>query len=360
MAGNTKNVALAFGLRRCNSRQILHETGDQVAPGSSQIAIIATGRVLAMRFPVMAVLLAVACVCAQIVPELSPNARPPAAVASPQSHIRVDTNVVLVPVTVTDSLNHFVEGLRQEVFEIYEDKVKQKIVSFGSDDAPLSIGIVFDTSGSMGAKLQRSRLSVAEFFKTTNPEDEAFLVEFSDKPRVSVPFTHNLDEIQNRLVFVESKGETALLDSVYLALATMRRAHNPRKALILITDGGDNNSRYTQAEVMNLVKEADVQIYAIGTYRSGRSREELAGPELLHDLTAPTGGRYFLFGNASEIPDIAAKIGGALRNEYVIGYTPDNSARDGKYRKISVKLVPPRGSPTLHAFWRTGYFAPTQ
>jgi Ca-activated chloride channel family protein len=306
--------------------------------------MIATGRVPAMRFPFIAVLLgAVAVVYAQ-----------------PQGHIRVDTNVVLVPVTVTDPLNHFVEGLGQEVFEVYEDKVKQKIVSFGSDDAPLSIGIVFDTSGSMGAKLQHSRLSVAEFFKTANPEDEAFLVEFSDKPRVSVSFTHNLDEIQNRLVFVESKGETALLDSVQLALSTMRKAHNPRKALILITDGGDNNSRYTRTEILNLVKEADVQIYAIGTYRSGRSREELAGPELLHDLVEPTGGRYFLFGNGSEIPEIAAKIGSALRNEYVVGYTPGNTTRDGKYRKITVKLIHPAGFPALHAFWRTGYFAPTQ
>ena len=297
---------------------------------------------------------------AQIVSELRRNERPSAAVATPQGHIRVDTDVVLVPVTVTDPLNHLVEGLRQDVFEVYEDKVKQKIVSFGSEDAPLSIGIVFDTSGSMGPKLQHSRLSVAEFFKTANPEDEAFLVEFSDKPGLSVPFTHNLDEIQNRLVFAEPKGETALLDSVYLALATMKKAHNPRKALILITDGGDNSSRYTKAEIMNIVKETDVQIYAIGTYGSGRSREELMGPELLSDLAGPTGGRFFLFGNESEIPDIAAKIGSALRNEYLVGYTPGNTVRDGKYRKITLKLVPPPGFPTLHAFWRTGYLAPTQ
>jgi Ca-activated chloride channel family protein len=306
-----------------------------------------------MRFPVIAVLVAAVAAILAVASQTATN-------AGPQGHIRVDTNVVLVPVTVTDPLNHFVEGLRQQAFEIYEDKVRQKIVSFGSDDAPLSIGIVFDTSGSMGAKLQHSRLSVAEFFKTTNPQDEAFLLEFSGRPRLSVSFTHDLEEIQNRLVLVESKGETALLDSVQLALSTMRKAQNPRRALILITDGGDNNSRYTRAEIMNLVKEADVQIYAIGTYRNGRSREELAGPELLHDLTGPTGGRYFLFGNASEIPDIAAKIGSALRNEYVIGYTPANAARDGKYRKITVKLVPPPGLPALHAFWRTGYFAPTQ
>jgi Ca-activated chloride channel homolog len=179
----------------------------------------------------------------------------------PQANIRVDANVVLIPVTVTDPLNRLVTGLDQDAFEVYEDRIRQKIVSFGSEDAPLSIGIVFDTSGSMGSKLERSRLSVSEFFKPANPEDEAFLVEFSDRPRLSVPFTHNLEEIQNRLVFVQSKGETALLDSVYLAIATMKKARNPRKALILITDGGDNRSRYTQSEGRNLVREADVQIY---------------------------------------------------------------------------------------------------
>jgi Ca-activated chloride channel family protein len=315
-----------------------------------------------MRSPYLAILLAAAVGAAGQYADstLVPRVKPEAVTPLPKASIRVDTNVVLVPVTVTDPLNRFVTGLDQDTFEVYEDKVKQKIVSFGSEDAPLSIGILFDTSGSMGAKLERSRLSVAEFFKTANPEDEAFLVEFNDRPRLSVPFTHNLEEIQNRLVFVQSKGQTALFDSVYLALATMKKARNPRKALILITDGGDNNSRYTQTEVRNLVKEADVQIYAIGIYGGGRTPEELSGPELLRDLSEPTGGRHFVVGDLSELPDVAAKIGVELRNQYVLGYTPGNMTRDGKYRKIAVKLVQPRGLPALHAFWRTGYFAPTQ
>jgi len=297
---------------------------------------------------------------AEIVPRVRLGENSTASV--PKAHIRVDTNVVLVPVTVTDPLNRFVTGLDRDTFEVYEDKIKQNIVSFGSEDAPLSIGVVFDTSGSMGAKLERSRLAVAEFFKTANPEDEAFLVEFSDQPRLSVPFTHNLEEIQNRLIFASAKGQTALLDSVYLALATMKKARNPRKALILITDGGDNRSRYTQSEVMNLVREADVQIYCIGIYENGggRTPEEVSGPALLRSLAEPTGGRHFVVGNLSELPDVAAKIGVELRNQYVVGYTPENITRDGKYRKIAVKLIQPRGLPALHASWRTGYFAPTQ
>ncbi|HYA18077.1 MAG TPA: VWA domain-containing protein [Bryobacteraceae bacterium] len=296
---------------------------------------------------------------------IKPRVRPgEAAVPAPKANIRVDTNLVLIPVTVTDPLNRFVTGLDQDAFKVFEDKVEQKIVSFGSEDAPLSIGIVFDTSGSMGPKLEKSRQAVSEFFKTANPEDEAFLVEFSDRPELATPFTHNLEEIQNRLTFTQSKGRTALLDGVYLALHAMKKAQNPRKALVVISDGGDNSSRYTENEVKNLVKEADVQIYAIGIYEPvasrGRTAEELAGPGLLTDISEPTGGRHFLVENLSELPDVAAKIGIELRNQYVLGYSPNNQTRDGKYRKVNVKLVQPRGLPPLHAFWRTGYYAPTQ
>jgi VWFA-related protein len=297
---------------------------------------------------------------------ITPRVKPAESTATPlpRSNIRVDTNVVLIPVTVTDPLNRFVTGLDQDVFSITEDNIQQKIVSFGSEDAPLSVGVVFDTSGSMGPKLEKSRQSVAEFFKTANPEDEAFLVEFNDRPELVTPPTHNLEEIQNRLTFTQSKGRTALLDGVLLALRTMKKVHNPRKALIVISDGGDNSSRYTETELKNFVKEADVQIYAIGIYEPvssrGRTPEELAGPGLLTDISEPTGGRHFVVENLNELPDVAAKIGIELRNQYVLGYTPSNAARDGKYRKVKVKINQPRGLPQLHAFWRTGYYAPTQ
>jgi Ca-activated chloride channel homolog len=299
-------------------------------------------------------------------PEITPRSRTAAdaAAPAPRANIRIDTNLVLIPVTVTDPLNRFVTGLEQDSFKVYEDKAEQKVVSFGSEDAPLSIGIVFDTSGSMGPKLDKSRQAVTEFFKTANPEDEAFLVVFNDKPELVTPFTHNLEEIQNRLTFTQSKGRTALLDGIYLGLHTMKKAKNPRKALVVISDGGDNSSRYTETEIKNLVKEADVQIYAIGIYEPvqsrGRTPEELSGPGLLTDISEPTGGRHFVVENLNELPDVAAKIGIELRNQYVIGYSPSNQTRDGKYRKIGVKLIQPRGLPPLHAFWRTGYYAPTQ
>jgi VWFA-related protein len=280
-----------------------------------------------------------------------------------RSNIRVDSTLVLIPVSVTDPMNRFVTGLEREHFRLFEDKVEQEIKQFSSEDAPLSVGIVFDTSGSMGSKLQKSRQAVAQFFKTANPEDEFFLVQFNDRPSLVVPFTRNIEEIQNQLTFTQSKGRTALLDGVYLSMNHMKKAHNPRKALIIISDGGDNSSRYTESEIKNAVREADVQIYAIGIFEPlgsrGRTAEEMSGPGLLTEIAEQTGGRHFPVENLNELPDIAAKIGIELRNQYVIGYSPKNQERDGKYRRVNVKLVQPRGLPPLKAFFRLGYYAPT-
>jgi VWFA-related protein len=279
--------------------------------------------------------------------------------------IRIDTTLVQIPVTVTDPLNRFVTGLEKEHFKLLEDKVEQIILQFSSEDAPLSVGLVFDTSGSMGSKLQRSRQAAVQFFKTANPEDEFFLIEFSDRPELVVPFTTDTEEIQNRLAFTQSKGKTALLDGVYMAMNEMKKkARNPRKAILIISDGGDNNSRYTESEVRNAVREADVQIYGIGIFESmggrGRTPEETMGPSLLNELAELTGGRSYSVENVNELADIAAKIGIELRNQYMLYYTPKNQARDGKYRHVVVKLVQPKGLPPLKAFFRLGYYAPAQ
>lgn len=286
--------------------------------------------------------------------------------ATPAHHpnIRVDKTLVLINVTVTDPLNRFVTGLEKEHFRLYEDKVEQEISDFSSEDAPISIGLVFDTSGSMGQKLLKSRQAAIEFFKTANPQDEFFLVQFNDRPELSVPFTTDTDKIQSTLSFSQSRGRTALLDSVYLAMHEMKKAKNPRKALLIISDGGDNSSRYTETEIKNAVREADVQIFAIGIFESlagrGRTPEEAAGPSLLNELASQTGGRSYPVENVAELPDIAAKIGIELRNEYILGYTPRNRERDGKYRRVQVKLNQPRGLPPLKAYFRLGYYAPTQ
>jgi VWFA-related protein len=298
--------------------------------------------------------------------EITPRAKkgdaPPDTVR--RGNIRVDSTLVLIPVTVTDPLNRFVTGLERENFRLFEDKSEQKVTHFASEDAPLSVGLVFDTSGSMGSKLDKSRQAVGQFFKTANPEDEFFLIQFNDRPEVVVDFTTRVEEIQNRLTFTQSKGRTALLDAVYMALHKMKKAKNPRKALLIISDGGDNSSRYTESEIKKLVQEADVQIYAIGIFEPmasrGRTPEEMTGPSLLSEIAEQTGGRHFPVDNLNELPDVAAKIGMELRNQYILGYTPTNQARDGKYRRVQVKLVQPRGLPALRAGWRLGYYAPAQ
>jgi len=278
--------------------------------------------------------------------------------------IRLDVNMVLVPVSVITPLGQLVTGLEKDHFRIIEDKEEQKILHFGAEDAPLSLGIVFDASGSMGHKLTKSRQAVAQFFKTANPQDEFFLVQFNDRPEVAMGFTGRLEEIQNRLTFTQAKGRTALLDAIYLALNNMKQAKNSKRALLIISDGGDNSSRYTEREIKNLVKEADVQIYAIGIFEPvssrGRTAEELSGPSLLSEIAEQTGGRQYPVENLNELPDVAANIGIALRNQYVLGYIPANNQKDGKWRRIQVKLNQPKGMPQLRAFAKLGYYAPSQ
>jgi len=219
--------------------------------------------------------------------------------------------------------------------------------------------MVFDTSGSMSDKLQRSRMAAREFFRISNPEDEFFLVEFDSAPRLRVPLTSDTGTIENELIFSKSKGSTALLDAIYMALHEMRRSKKNKKALLIISDGGDNHSRYSQKEVTNLVRESDVLIYSIGVFGNAGSPEEFGGAGLLGKVSEQTGGRLFE-ASAAEMPDIAKKIGIELHNRYILGYAPQNQIRDGKYHRITVQVVPPRGLPKLSAHWRLGYNAPIE
>ena len=274
-------------------------------------------------------------------------------------NIRVETRLVLIPVTVNDPINRPVSGLEKENFRVYDDKVEQTITQFAMDDEPIAAGLVFDTSGSMGEKLRRSRMAATVFFKISDPEDEFFLVEFDSQPRLVVPLTRDFGRIEEELTFSRSKGSTALLDAIYLALQEMRKSKKNKKTLLLITDGGDNNSRYSVTEVKKLIQESDVLIYAIGVFGGGSTPEEAGGPELLGHIAESTGGRMFVAASA-DLPDMAKRIGIELRNRYILGFAPTSQAHDGKYHHIQVKVVPPRGLPPLQAHWRTGYTAPDQ
>jgi Ca-activated chloride channel family protein len=275
--------------------------------------------------------------------------------------IRKDVDLVLVNVTVTDPMNRLVTGLDKDNFTVLEGDRAQDIRHFSSEDAPISLGVIFDQSGSMSDKIVKSREAVVEFFKTANPQDEFFMVTFSDRPDMISDFTKSIEDIQGKLVYTVPKGRTALLDAIYMGMAKMKDAQHQKKALLIISDGGDNRSRYTESEIKSMVKEADVQIYAIGIFdRDFKTTEERLGPQLLGEITDVTGGRTFTIDNVNELADVATKIGVELRNQYVIGYRPTNAARDGKWKKIKVKLMPPKGLPPLHVYFKTGYYAPVE
>jgi Ca-activated chloride channel family protein len=301
-----------------------------------------------------------------VTPRVQPEKPKQALIADPAMRsenrpIKVDVNLVLVPVTITDPMNRLVTGLDRENFSVFEGKDQQEIKHFSSEDAPVSLGVIFDMSGSMSSKIERAREAVIEFFKTANPQDEFFMITFADKPEEISDFTQSVEDIQGKLVYTVPKGRTALLDAIYLGVSKMRQAKYQKKALLIISDGGDNHSRYTEGEIKALVKEADVLIYAIGLYdHYFPTPEEQLGPALLSEVSELTGGRSFTIDNPNDLGDVATKIGIELRNQYVLGYRPRNPTHDGKWRKIKVKLVPPKGLPPLKVYAKTGYYAPSE
>ncbi len=320
---------------------------------------------------------------AQDDPLNNPNLQPPSAAGPPQgeppgaeappdsgaaalnihpgSFIRLNTDLVLVPVTVTDPMNRLVTGLEKNDFEIWDDNSQQKITSFSCDDAPVSIGIILDLSGSMTSKLVRAKDAVISFMRTANPQDEFFVIGFNDRPALINDFTSNVQDIEARLATVRAGHRTALLDAIYYGIVKMRQAQHERKALLVVSDGGDNRSRYTEGEVKALVRESDVEIFSMGIFDPyAPTPEERMGPELLDDISTATGGRMFRVDDIDELSDIAEKISTDLRNQYVIGYRPTDLARNGKWRKVRVKVDPPPGLPPLTVYARSGYYAPLQ
>ena len=274
--------------------------------------------------------------------------------------LKIDVDLVLVNATVTDSLNRYVSGLESNHFQIWEDKLEQKIEYFSAEDVPISIGVIFDVSGSMKDKISTARQAAATFLKTGNPEDEYFLVEFANRPEVASDFTTDITKLQTELIMTPAKGMTAMYDSVYLGLEKLKEGSNPKKALLLITDGEDNRSRYTFQNVKEFVKEQDVQIYGIGIVDEWNSSLSAGhtGRAMVEELSELTGGRAFFPDSVYELEDICTKIAIELKNQYVIGYHTTNGAKDGKWRKLRVKVNPPKGIQHLNVRYKQGYYAP--
>ena len=269
-----------------------------------------------------------------------------------------DVNLVLVPVTVTDDIGRPVTGLDKQNFAVYEAQAKQQVQYFSTEDAPISVGILFDASGSMSDKIEEARKAIGEFFKTANPQDEFFVIAFADRPKLISDFDSSPEDIQSKLMLVAPKGATALHDAIYLGLSKASQGHYPRRALLIISDGGDNHSRYSEREVMTFAREADTPIYAIGIHSAPRAREEHLGSWMLGKMTEATGGRHFTIERPQDLADVTTKIGYILRNRYVLGYRPGNPVHDGKWRKIKVRLQLPKEMPHLAIYAKTGYYAP--
>jgi len=262
---------------------------------------------------------------------------------------------VFVKASVTDPLNRYVTGLEQEHFRIYEDNVEQSITHFLQESAPISVGIIFDVSGSMkdNNNINAAKSAIKRFLQEGNPEDEYFLVTFNQNTTLVQGFTNESANVQGDAAIRKPGGTTALFDAVYMGLGEVRKGRNEKKALILITDGEDNSSRYALREVREFAKESDVQIYAVGEEgKLGYGRSEI------QSIVSITGGRAFFPNNFNELDYYVDLIHAELRNQYVVGYEPTNRTHDGKWRKIKLKLDPPEGLPKLILHVKEGYYAP--
>ena len=268
---------------------------------------------------------------------------------------RVGVDTVFVKVAVTDPLNRYVVGLERGNFKVFEEKVEQDIALFTQQTAPISAGILCDVSGSMKSNnnINAARSAIARFMQSANPEDEYFLITFNQSVTLAKDFTSDPAAIESGISFKQPGGRTALYDAVYRGLEEMRKARHEKKALILVTDGEDNSSRYTAQEVKEFARESDVQFYCVGEEgRLGYGRAEI------QNIAGMTGGRAFFPGSFNELDYYIDLIHAELRNQYVLGYVPTNKTHDGKWRRIQVKLEAPQGLPRLLVHAKEGYYAP--
>lgn len=274
-----------------------------------------------------------------------------------QDKIKLDTNLVNVIISVTDPYGRFVTGLTQDHFEIFDEKVKQQIRHFSDEDAPISMGVIYDVSGSMKERITRSIRALKRFIETSHHDDDFFLVGFNDRAKLVQDFTTSGDQIASHLMFVQPKGSTALYDAAYLAVEKVQQGRHTKKALLIISDGQDNSSRYTYKELRNRVKEADVQIYAIGITDPASDSLAGFGRSVLEEITRMTGGRSF-FPNAynePELVEICTRIALELRHQYSIAFYPSNSSSESKWHKVQVKVNPPKGLGRLSLSYKDGY-----
>jgi Ca-activated chloride channel family protein len=284
----------------------------------------------------------------------------PGGEADDKGPVITNTDLITFTVTVTDIYGRFVSGLGKNAFSIFDDKLEQNISFFSDDDAPVSVGVLFDVSGSMsGDKVRRARDALAHFIQTSHDRDEYFLIGFNSRSQLLLDRTRDGNSVLDKLTFVQTKGNTALYDACYLGVERVQRGAHPKRALLLISDGQDNNSRYTFNELRRVLKESDVVLYAIGILGGNDVGSSLGmeGQGILDELAGVSGGKAFYPRSAPEMDDIFEQIALELRHQYSIGYRPPNFVSNGKWHRIKVKVAPPRGLPRLFVRTKEGYFA---
>ena len=271
--------------------------------------------------------------------------------ATPAQTLKVDVPVVLVNTTVSDLKGRLVAGLERRHFRLWENEVEQKVEYFSLEDMPVSVGLVFDATGSMADRLSAARDAATAFLKTSNPRDEYFLIEFSDQPKLVQDFTTDISRLEKHIFSTSAQGLTPLFDAVHLGFVTIKGATNTKRALLIITDGEDNHSRYTFSNIREFAREQDAQIFGIGLVTS------FEGQRTIKDLVETSGGRAFFPNSVNQLEDICTRIAIELKNQYLLGYRSTNESRDGTWRQIRVEINPPKGLPPLTVRARSGYYA---
>ncbi|HYX41867.1 MAG TPA: VWA domain-containing protein [Pyrinomonadaceae bacterium] len=273
--------------------------------------------------------------------------------------VLVNADLVVLNVTLTDVYNRYVTGLSQDAFTVLDDKAPQKITFFSDEDVPISLGVIFDVSGSMGGdKISKAREALRHFIDTSHNDDEYFLIGFNSRAQLLMDKTRDSEAMLGKLTFVQTKGQTALYDACYLGVERVSHGVHPKRALLVISDGQDNNSRYTFSELRKMLKETDVLIYAIGIEdKGGASELDVVGRAILDELASVSGGKAFFPSSSAEMNEIFERIAIELRHQYSIGYKPSNFTNDGRWHRIKVKVTPPRGLPHLFVRSKDGYYA---
>lgn len=295
----------------------------------------------------------------QPVPAQSPSSGQTGTAAD--EHLIINTDLITLTVTVTDPMGRYVSGLQKNAFSVFDENQPQEIEFFSDDDAPVSVGVIFDVSGSMsGDKVRRAREALRHFIETSHDRDEYFLIGFNQRAQLLLDRTNDGDAVLSKLTFVDTHGSTALYDATYLGVEKVTRGRHPKRAILIISDGQDNNSRYTFSEVRRLLRESDVVVYAVGINSADPSSTlDSEGEATLTELAAASGGHAFFPRSSAEMDEVFEKIAVELRHQYSIGYRPNNFVNNGRWHHIKIKVTPPRGLPRLNVRNKPGYYAVT-